>query len=494
MQGPSGDIRWLPYLGQVGLLAALYYVAAKASLIFAIPPGYATAVWPPSGIALAALLLFGFRLWPGIWLGAALANLTVESSQFAALAIGSGNALEAIAGASLVRRYISHAQPYFDRVRNVVKFVAGAGLCSTIAATIGVTSLALHGTVAWSEFAQNWWTWWNGDTAGIIIVTPLILNWKLRHHIVWSQSKILEAVSLAISLLFISYLVFGIGTGTSTSLPLTFLILPLIIWAAFRFSRREVTTVCVAVCSIAVWFTIEHAGPFAHDTLNLSLLLLLAFISTITATGLMLSAAVDERRRAMEELGQALHDKQEQASTDPLTGLSNRRHLWEFLQREWIRSRRGESALAVVMMDLDHFKRINDQFGHEAGDIVLTEIAALLKAQIRGSDIACRFGGEEFALVLPDATLAAVQRRAEGIRMAIQRFDLKYRGQPLGGLTASFGIAIAPNHAADPESLLRASDQALYEAKAGGRDRVVVTSAKSAIPMPTKEAALKRLA
>jgi diguanylate cyclase (GGDEF)-like protein len=228
-----------------------------------------------------------------------------------------------------------------------------------------------------------------------------------------------------------------------------------------------------------VWYTIDGRGPFADESLNLSLLLLLAFISTSVATGLMLSAAVDERSRATGKLAQALHDLQEQASTDPLTGLSNRRHLWEFLLREWIRSRRREGSLAVIMMDLDYFKRVNDEFGHEAGDVVLTEIAALLKAHIRGSDIACRFGGEEFALVLPDATLEAVQRRAENIRAAIHRLDLKYRGQPLGGITASFGIALAPDHAGDPESLLRASDRALYEAKAAGRDRIVVSSARN---------------
>src|SRR5688572_16133830 len=145
MQVPAGVIRWLPYLGQMGLLAAAYFVAAKASLMLAIPPGYATAVWPPSGIALAALLLLGSRAWPGIWIGATLANLTVASSPFVALAIGSGNTLEALAGAALVRRYIADAPPYFDRVRNVVKFVAVAALCATTAATVGVTSLALAG-------------------------------------------------------------------------------------------------------------------------------------------------------------------------------------------------------------------------------------------------------------------------------------------------------------------------------------------------------------
>lgn len=446
--------------------------------MLAIPPGYATAVWPPSGIALAALLLLGNRVWPGIWLGAALANLTVASSPFAALAIGSGNTLEALAGAALVRHHVAGAAPYFDRVRNVVKFVAVAVLCSSVAATIGAFSLAVEGALPWPDFAANWGTWWHGDAAGIIIITPLILNWKLRHDIAWTRAKILEAAGLICSLLLAAFLAFSNGTAHFSSLPLTFLVLPLIIWAAFRFTRREVTTAGAIVCFIAVWYTVEGQGPFAQEPLNFSLLLLLAFISTIVATGLMLSAAVNERQRAMEKLERALHHLRQQASTDPLTSLSNRRHLWEFLQREWMRSRRKESALAVIMMDLDYFKLINDRFGHDAGDLVLREIAALLKSQIRGSDIASRFGGEEFALVLPDATLEVVQRRAEDIRAAIHRLDLQYRGQPLGKITASFGVALAPDHANDPESLLRASDQALYGAKAAGRDRVVICAVK----------------
>lgn len=487
MEGLAGFMRGMPYLAQVGLLAAVYFAAAKASLLLAIPPGYATAVWPPSGIALAALLILGTRVWPGVWIGAALVNLTVASSPVAAIAIGTGNTLEALVGAMLVRHHVADAPPYFDRVRNVVKFVAVAVLCSSVAATFGVLSLAVESALPWPDLVANWGTWWHGDAAGIIIIAPLILNWKLRHDIVWSPAKILEAAALACSLFLTAYLVFSNGTRYFSSLPLTFLVLPLIIWAAFRFTRREVTTAGAAVCIIAVWYTLEGQGPFAQEPLNLSLLLLLAFISTIVATGLMLSAAVNERKRAIEKLERALHHVREQASTDPLTGLSNRRHLWEFLLREWIRSRRKESSLAIIMMDLDHFKRINDSYGHDAGDLVLTEIAALLKSQFRGSDIACRFGGEEFALVLPDATLEAVQRRAEGIRAAIHRLELEYRGQSLGRITASFGVALAPDHAGDPESLLRASDQALYDAKAAGRDRVAVCAKKFARASPSGE-------
>jgi diguanylate cyclase (GGDEF)-like protein len=491
MQEAGGPIRWLRYWGQVLLLAGIYFAAAKASLLLAIPPGYATAVWPPSGIALAAILALGNRMWPGVWLGAALVNLTVASSPFAAFFVGTGNTLEALAGAALVRRHIAVAAPYFDRARNVVKFVALAAVCSTVAATIGVGSLALEGTVPGPEFVANWGTWWHGDTAGIIIVTPLVLTWSLRHPFVWTPAKRWEAAGFVMSLTVAALAVFGQGDQYLSSLPLTFMILPFIIWAAFRFSRREVTTAAAAVCAIAVWQTVEGQGPFALETLNLSLSVLLAFISTVVTTGLILSAAVAERSRSMDRLAEAMRELQAQARTDPLTGLANRRHLWEFLQREWIRARRRSSPLAIVMIDLDHFKRVNDTFGHDAGDCVLLDVSELLKAHIRGSDIACRFGGEEFALVLPDATLDAVRRRAEGIREAIGRLEPSHRGRRLGRVTASLGVAVFPDHADDPESLLRAADQALYEAKTAGRNRVLISSASRARPQPSRAAAFK---
>ena len=390
MQFANGWRQWLVYTGQILLLAVTYYATAKASLLLAIAPGYATAVWPPSGIALAALLTLGNRVWPGIWLGAALVNLTVAASPLAAVLIGSGNTLEALAAAALVRRHIASEAPFFDRVRHVVRFVAYAMLCSAIAATIGVGSLAITGAVPWSNVVENWGTWWHGDTAGIVIVTPLILTWCVRHQIAWTPRKLGEAAALVVSLLIIAFAVFGHGTPDSAALPLTFAILPVIVWAAFRFSRREVTTAVAVICLIAVWNTVEGRGPFAQYSLNLELLLLLAFISTVVATGLMLSAAVGERARSLSRLADALQEVQAQARTDPLTTLANRRHLWEFLQREWIRARRRKSPLAVIMIDLDHFKRLNDTYGHDAGDSVLTEVANLLKAQIRGSDIAWR--------------------------------------------------------------------------------------------------------
>jgi len=192
-------------------------------------------------------------------------------------------------------------------------------------------------------------------------------------------------------------------------------------------------------------------------------------------------AAFDEMTHALQqrdtELKRALQDLQEQAITDPLTGLLNRRYLREYLPRELTRVRRNGASLAVIMIDIDYFKRINDTFGHEAGDLVLRELGALLRSHIRASDLACRFGGEEFALVLPDASLEGAMQKAEAIRASVKGLDLKCRDQPLGRITASLGVALFPGHAGDADSLMRVADEALYHAKGGGRDRVVMSQA-----------------
>ncbi len=472
-QDAEGDLQGMPYPGQVILLAAVYFTAAKLSLALAIPPGYATPVWPPSGLALAALLILGNRAWPGIWAGATLANLTVASSPLAAVVIGSGNTLEALACAALIRRYGGDVRQ-IEEAWQVVRFVAFAALSSTVAATLAIAWLALEGAVAPHAIPANWWTWWQGDASGIIIVAPLILSWCAPVQVALPPAMKAESAILAGSLLLVSFLVFGSGDGhLYAAPPLSFAVLPFVVWAAFRFNQRAVCTASAAVCGIAVWNTVRGGGPFAQQSLNHTLLLLLAFISTVVTTGLMVSAAVAERRQAMAKLAGALGALREQASTDPLTGLSNRRHLWEFLQREWLRSRRKSGTLALIMIDLDHFKRMNDSHGHDAGDAVLRQVADLLRAHVRASDIACRFGGEEFVLVLPDVPLQAVELRAEEVREAISRMEPRHRGQPLAGLTASFGVAVFPDHAGEPESLLRAADRALYLAKESGRNRVV---------------------
>jgi PAS domain S-box-containing protein len=294
--------RPLDYFAQVSVLAALYFVVAKLSLLAAIPPGYATSVWPPSGIALAAILLYRPRIWPGVWIGAALVNLTVQSSVVAAVMIGSGNAIEALVGAALLRRLIGVPRQ-FQRGEDVFKFVFVAAAASTIAATIGTLAVATVSGLPPAGITAVWWTWWQGDTTGIIVITPLILAWTAAPAIAWTARRKREVIGFAVVLVLVGYVAFGTDLTSPIFSPLLLLLtLPLVTWAALRFDQREVVVTIAILCAMAVGFTVAGRGPLASSSVDASLLQLLVFISAVAMTGLSISAVVNQRRRAMEAL------------------------------------------------------------------------------------------------------------------------------------------------------------------------------------------------
>ncbi|MBI4796192.1 MAG: GGDEF domain-containing protein, partial [Deltaproteobacteria bacterium] len=166
----------------------------------------------------------------------------------------------------------------------------------------------------------------------------------------------------------------------------------------------------------------------------------------------------------------------QQAIRDPLTGLFNRRYMEETLEREIFRVMRKDAPLGIIMLDVDSFKNHNDSLGHEAGDMLLQAMGSFLRSNIRREDVACRYGGDEFVLILPEASLEVTRQRAEKLRQEVQRFQVDYRGQPLGSLTISVGVALFPTHGERGEAVLKAADAALYRAKEGGRNRVVTAT------------------
>jgi len=172
-------------------------------------------------------------------------------------------------------------------------------------------------------------------------------------------------------------------------------------------------------------------------------------------------------------------DLRDQAVHDPLTGLYNRRYLEENLGRELHRARRANAPLCVVMLDLDNLKPFNDTFGHDAGDSLLRELAQVLRERLRKSDISCRYGGDEFVVVLPDSSLADTRQCMEQIRARVRGLQVQHNGEPPGAITVSVGIAVAPEHGGTAAELLQAADAAMYAAKQAGGDRVVYQAKES---------------
>jgi diguanylate cyclase (GGDEF)-like protein/PAS domain S-box-containing protein len=198
------------------------------------------------------------------------------------------------------------------------------------------------------------------------------------------------------------------------------------------------------------------------------------FLSLATAVAERISLAV-----ANLKLREVLRD---QSIQDPLTGLFNRRYLEQSLDREVHRAARAGRSISLAMLDIDHFKHFNDTFGHQAGDLLLREVAAVFKARVRAGDLACRFGGEEFALVLAETDTNGAHTCVEKIREAVKHLALQFRGQSLGAVTLSAGIAAFPEQSENSEGLIHMADVALYRAKKEGRDRVVVSDVREVVP------------
>src|SRR5438552_794781 len=281
----------------------LYVIFGKIGLSLAVVHASASPVWAPTGIALAALLTLGYRVWPAIFAGAFCVNVTTAGSVATSLGIGVGNTLEALLAAYLVDRYANGAQA-FDRSQDVFKFAGFAGLLSpTVSATVGVASLALGGYATWPDFDQIWLTWWLGDVTGALIFGPLLILWvrDWRSHV--SRGRLLEVAALWLTTTLIGLAVFGEGLthfGLMT-LPLTFLCTPPLVWAAVRFRQREAATLVGVLSGIAIWETLGGSGPFVSTSENESLLLLQVFMGTVSLMVLSAAALVDERLRIEHE-------------------------------------------------------------------------------------------------------------------------------------------------------------------------------------------------
>lgn len=315
------------YLGQCLLLAAVYVAAGRFGLLFPETQENTSLVWPPTGIALAAVLLFGYRVWPGIVLGAFLVNVMTSAPLAVALATAVGNPLEALVGAYLLRRFVAFHNT-MDRVRDVIGFVLLAALLSTtISATVGVSAVYLTDAHQGASFGKLWLHWWLGDAMGDLIVAPLCLVWLSKPFPPWhavsdwslSNRHAVEAVVLLTVIGLIAYLTFGgwIG-GVLTSAPPAFILFPLLIWMALRFGQHGTTSGTLLVVSIAIAGTLQGHGPLSRGTAEESLVYLHIFMAITSVSAMLMAAVISERQRAEAALEESERRFRSLCETSPI--------------------------------------------------------------------------------------------------------------------------------------------------------------------------------
>jgi diguanylate cyclase (GGDEF)-like protein/PAS domain S-box-containing protein len=703
---PEAGASVLPRGAEWALLPAPYVVAGKLGLMLAFVNPSASAVWPATGVALAGMLVFGRRVWPLILAGAFAVNFATAGSLATSLGIAVGNTLEAVVGAGLVTRW-AEGTGAFERPRNVFRFALIAAFASApVSATIGVTSLVLGGLAEIEDVPAILGTWWLGGLGGALVVAPPLVLWAIGPARTLPRYRSLELGAAAATTLLTGAAIFG-GLLPVRGYPVSFLALPPLLWIGLRFTPREAASANALLSAVAVLGAMRGFGPFIRPSPNETLLLLQAFMATISMTTLAVAAAASQRRRAeaqaarlaaivassddaivgqdldgrivswnqgaerlygypaaeaigrhvsmltptggadrlprvldeirsggrvahyetlrvrrdgrriavslsvspvidargevvgtsaiardvseaslarerlcasearyrllfernlagvyratpegrlvdcndafarllgyetrvealaggwdelagdlgrrlvselrrcgslrnlelrlqrrdgslcwalcnhalltdadgTEHLEGSLVDVTERkriqdqiefrALHDPLTSLANRAFLSERLRVEIAQARRTGHRLALMFLDLDDFKAVNDTLGHASGDVVLQQAAARLRDSVRQADCVARVGGDEFVVLLPfvqaGSDAAGVAR--ELIRVLDQPFLLDGREIRLG---ASIGIAVFPEHGEDGDALVRNADAAMYAAKQAGRGR-----------------------
>ncbi|MGE3394896.1 MAG: MASE1 domain-containing protein [Steroidobacteraceae bacterium] len=467
--------RWsLRHVRRISALAIGYFGTGILGLLLAVPPGYASPVWPASGIALAGLLLWDSRAWPGIWLGSFLVNIWAaytatqaipEFTGFAvAASIALGSTLQALLTAHLLQRWIG-AGRLFTSGPFTLGFAALVAVCCAVAATWGVTTLHLAGVAGFASYLESWFTWWLGDVIGVLVLTPALLNWQHLLPYNGKPMRLLESIgSLALLAVVTALAFYNVAPQGGEAYPLTFLPLPFLVWIACRSGPGGVALATIVVSMIAIAATSSGGGPFARGLPNESLLLLQAYTGITTLMALTLAAAVTGHKTAALKLKKLSLELEQLALTDELTGLRNRRGFLVLAEHAWRLARRARVPCRLLFIDLDGLKHVNDTQGHQVGDALLMDAARVLNSVFRETDVIGRIGGDEFAVFELMEKNEEPGNDSGRLQAAIDDFN-RNAGQSYR-LSMSVGVEDLPVTAETTlEALLSQADIAMYGRK-----------------------------
>lgn len=295
----------LQNLAWIAAVAIVYYAAGKVGFYFASFTASSTSVWPPSGIAFAAMLLLGYQIWPGIFLGAFFVNLAISGAVFASLGIATGNTLEAVVAVYLTMRY-ANGPRLFEHSQDFFRFAALGMLAAAMSATIGVMSLALGGLAHWNEFVRIWVTWWLGDVGGFLLFAPFPILWIENPRLSADHRRLLESSLVLAVITVFGVAVFAGAVPEIAQYRIGFVCFPMLVWCAFRFGQREAATAIFVLTVSAEWGMIRGHGPWALFASQISSFIMpQAFMITMAVMTMALAAVVWERKRAEEDANEA---------------------------------------------------------------------------------------------------------------------------------------------------------------------------------------------
>ncbi len=422
-QSISGWRGWVRYLGILVIVAVGYFVLAKLGLRLASINPSASPIWPPTGLALAAVLLGGLRVWPAILIGAFAANATTAGTLETSACIALGNTLEGVVGGYLIGRWSGGRETFASPLR-VAKFaLIAVGPATIISATIGLVTLSVAGFAAWDNFTPIWVTWWLGDAAGALVVTPVIVLWAQTEWRAFGRRQAWMAISVLISAVAVGLIAFSpLLPRTEYTSPLGFLAILPLVWAALRRGPRDTTTVGLILTGFAIWATIEHAGPFGNFGLNSSFLLLLTFMLSVSVPSLALSADVAMRQVAEDTLRRTQFDLDQRVKERTAALADANIHLTEAQRLANLGSWRWD----VLQNKISWSGQLLDIYGLRPGEFkgTLQEFVGFIhpddRARVRDSISAALEAGKEFSheerIIRPDGSIRHLHSVGEVIR------------------------------------------------------------------------------
>ena len=471
------------------LVYGLAYLFADSALnSFAFSNGW-TILWPLNGVTIALLIMRPCSKWPAMLLGIGIGmgiGEYLDHNPVGSVVVQRFISLTEVAISASLLPAFSSLEEWLHKPRIFMRFVAALFLGPAIS---GVMAAVFFHRLNGQSYLSAFDDWAVADALGIAAIMPLALSFSsIEMRGLFRRAALPKTITVLTLAFAAAFMVFSVSRY-----PLVFLLYPALLLTDSQLGFSGSAIAVAGTSFIAVYLTTNGTGPFGiwpHNLLVSSDVALQIYLGFHLVALFPASLMLMERRR----MAATLRDTNEQllllASLDGLTGIANRRSLDEYFAQEWNRAIRLQTPLALIMIDIDHFKQFNDIYGHHEGDRCLNAVAATLNSEVqRIQDHLARFGGEEFALLLPHTDVNGAMYLAEKMRLSVLGLGIENSGSPMGRVTISLGCgAVTPANGEDSVALLQLADAALYEAKRNGRNRAhgsdASVAAVSASPVP----------